>query len=94
MNRRQFFKHTAVACAVGAVAATKPVIAQAKDRSVVYGVAAHDICGPGYYTSLDIGVGWPRAFEWEDHYVIVETVAPIKRGQKIRWFPDGTITGA
>ncbi len=108
MDRRQFFKSVAAVCAGVVVAPAVSTrinpyadaphgmpywIWKCRDKSVVYGVAAHDVCGPGYYTSIDIGVGWPRVFEWEDHYVIVKSAAPIKKGQKLRWFPDGTIMG-
>lgn len=91
MNRRQFFKRTAVVCATGTAVAAKPVVAGAEDRSVVYGVAC-DYYKKGWIAWWN-GTRWQDCWNYNSGTICLECIGDIEPGQKIRWFPNGTIMG-
>ena len=92
MDRRQFFKYGLFGVAASVGALTKPMVVKAADRAVLYGRAAIDMDGRGGYNI------WLATHTWSGSLhqgcgVCVKCVGVLKKGQRILWFPDGSVMG-
>ena len=96
MLRRQFFKLVGGLGSVAAASLAAPTttLSEKGDRSVIYGYSPCDMPGPGYTVYISNYVGWPCIWDFWDCSVLVTTTRPIKKGERLCWHPNGTISGA
>jgi len=96
MNRREILKTAILAPFVGLVAERVEVKEVETDRAVWYGVARYDY--PVGWCQIYTGPGPMCCYNIEYNlswhvYTMVYCLEPIKKGQSLVWYPDGTIRG-